>query len=54
MVLGSVVELPAESCKDIKLSEDESAPSGTYWLNPLKSGKVVPAFCDMNTEGKYR
>lgn len=53
MVLGSVVELPAESCKDIKLSEDGKAPNGTYWLNPLRSGKVVQAFCDVNTEGEF-
>ena len=49
--LGSIPELPAETCKEIKLSEGH-AVSGKYWLNSIVSGKSVLAQCDMETEGK--
>ena len=49
--LGSIPELPAETCKEIKLSEGH-AVSGKYWLNSIVSGKSVLAQCDMETERK--
>ena len=52
VVLGSVVELPADSCKEIKLSENGAAASGIYWLDPVRSGKIFEVYCDMNTEGE--
>ena len=37
VLLGSIPELPAESCKEIKDSEEGQALSGEYWLNPKGS-----------------
>ena len=50
--LGSIPELPAETCKEIKMSEGE-AVSRNYWFSSIKPGMTVLAFCDMETEGKY-
>lgn len=50
--LGSIAELPAVSCAEIKASEGEDAVSGNYWLSSIKSGEVVLAPCNMTTEGK--
>lgn len=49
--LGSIPELPAESCEEIKASEGGQAISGKYWLDSIIPGKVL-AHCDMETEGK--
>ncbi|RMX40979.1 hypothetical protein pdam_00014857 [Pocillopora damicornis] len=48
--LGSIPELPAESCKEIKASEGGKAVSGKYWLNSVVKDKSVIAYCDMDTE----
>ena len=50
--LGSVPELPAESCAEIRASEGEDAVSGNYWFDSIKSGEVVLARCDMSKLGK--
>ena len=50
--LGSVPELPAESCVEIRASEGEDAVSGKYWFNSIKPGEVVLARCDMSRLGK--
>ena len=50
--LGSIPELPAESCGEIKASEGELAVSGKYWLHFVKIAKTVLAHCNMKTEGK--
>ncbi|XP_068711921.1 uncharacterized protein [Montipora foliosa] len=47
--LGSISELAAESCKEIKMSEGRS-PSRKYWISSIKPGIPVFAFCDMKTE----
>lgn len=52
--LGSIPELPSQSCAEIKASEGEKAFSGKYWLDSIIPGKVVLAHCDMETEGKLR
>ena len=49
--LGSIPELPAETCKEIKASEGEQAISGKYWFDSIIPGKTVLAHCDMKTEG---
>ena len=49
--LGSIPELPAETCKEIKASEGQ-AVSGKYWLSNIKPGMAVLAYCDMKTEGR--
>lgn len=48
--LASIPELPADSCKEIKASEQDQAISGKYWLDPMRSGNSILAFCDMETE----
>ncbi|PFX17575.1 Olfactomedin-like protein 2A [Stylophora pistillata] len=48
--LGSIPELPAESCKEIKASEDGQAVSGKHWLNSIMKEESVLAYCDMDTE----
>ena len=53
--LGSIRELPAESCKEIKASEGEKAVSGNnYWMDSTRSGNSILAGCDMKTEGLYK
>ncbi|XP_068704764.1 fibrillin-2-like [Montipora foliosa] len=47
--LGSISELAAESCKEIKMSEGR-ASNGKYWMSSIKPGIPVHAFCDMKTE----
>ena len=48
--LGSIPELPADSCKEIKSSEGEVV-SGYYWLVLERPRDVIQVFCDMQTEG---
>ncbi|XP_078353874.1 microfibril-associated glycoprotein 4-like [Oculina patagonica] len=48
VILGSIPELPAESCKEIKASEGEEAASGKYWFDSIIPGRTVLAHCDMN------
>ena len=50
--LGSVPELTAESCKEIKASEGQ-AVSSKYWLSTIKPDIPVLAHCDMETEGEF-
>ena len=50
--LGSIPELPAKSCKEIKASEGAQAVSGKYWFDSIKPGKTLLVDCDMNTEGE--
>jgi len=46
--LGSVNDLAAESCKEIKASEPQ-ATSGKFWFSTIKRGMVLQAYCDMET-----
>ena len=48
---GSVPELPAESCAEIRASEGEDTVSGNYWFDSIKPGKVILARCNMSTLG---
>ncbi|XP_027043630.1 uncharacterized protein LOC113671585 [Pocillopora damicornis] len=48
--LGSIPELPAYSCREIKASEGGQSVSGTYWLDSTRSGNSILAHCDMKTE----
>ena len=48
--LGSIAELPAETCHEIKSSEGQAA-SGKYWFSTIKTGTSILAHCDMETEG---
>ena len=51
--LGSIPELPAETCKEIKASEEEKAISGKYWFDSIEPGNVLLAYCNMSTEGEF-
>lgn len=53
--LGSIPELPAESCNEIKASEGQSSSSGKYWVQVESASfnKVALAYCDMETGGEY-
>ena len=53
-MLGSIPELPAETCKEIKASEGGQAVSGKYWFDSIIPGETVLAHCDMEKEGKLR
>ncbi|CAH3183642.1 unnamed protein product [Porites lobata] len=46
--LGSIQELPAETCDEIKRSEGH-AVSKKYWFSTVKSGTSVMAYCNMKT-----
>ncbi|KAL9974478.1 hypothetical protein ACROYT_G011514 [Oculina patagonica] len=48
--LGSIPELPAHSCQEIKASEGKDTISSKYWLDPTQNGTAVLVFCDMNLE----
>ena len=50
--LGSIIELPAETCLEIKASEEGRALSGKYWFYSIIPEKTVLAHCDMKTEGE--
>ena len=53
-MLGSIAGLPAETCKEIKASEEGQAVSGEYWFDSIIPGQIVLAHCDMNKEGKSK
>ncbi|XP_078367311.1 microfibril-associated glycoprotein 4-like [Oculina patagonica] len=48
--LGSIPELPAWSCQEIKASEGKDTISSKYWLDPTGTGTAVLVYCDMNLE----
>ena len=50
--LGTVPELPAESCAEIRASEGEDAGSGNYWFDSIKPDEILLARCDMSKLGK--
>ena len=50
--LGSIPELPALSCQEIKASEGNGSISGNFWLDPTGTGKAVLIDCDMITGGR--
>ena len=52
--LGSIPELPAQSCKEIKASEGKDTISSKYWLDLVGNGTAVLVYCDMNLEGKQK
>ena len=50
--LGSIPELPAHSCQEIKASEGKDTVSSKYWLDPTANGTAVLVYCGMDLEGK--
>ncbi|XP_067047482.1 uncharacterized protein [Acropora muricata] len=45
--IGSIPEVPAESCNEVKTSE--KGRDGKYWLSSIIPGTPVFAYCDMKT-----
>lgn len=52
--VGSMPELPTDSCKEIKASEGRQAVSGNNGLDPTTSGNPMIARCNMTTERKNK
>ncbi|KAL9974939.1 hypothetical protein ACROYT_G012048 [Oculina patagonica] len=48
--LGSIPELPAQSCQEIKESEGKDTISSKYWLDPTHNGTEALVYCAMNLE----
>ena len=51
--LGSIPELPAETCHEIKSSEGGQAVSGKYWFHSIVPESSFLAPCDMKTDGEF-
>jgi len=47
VILGSIPEMPAESCLEINTSREGKLISGKYWLKGMKLGEVFEVYCDM-------
>ncbi|KAL9989353.1 hypothetical protein ACROYT_G003894 [Oculina patagonica] len=43
--IGSVPEVPAVSCLEIKAIEGEEAVSGDYWLDRHRTGEAIQIYC---------
>ena len=52
--LGSIPELPAKSCQEIKANEEGQVVSGKYWFYSIIPGTSVFAYCSMLTEGMLK
>ena len=48
--LGSIPEVPGESCEEIKANEGQ-AISGAYWLKFIIPEKPVLVYCSMEQKG---
>ena len=44
--LGSIQELPAESCSEIKASEGNEMVNGDYWIYSDGNGQTIRAGCE--------
>ena len=44
--LGSIQELPAESCSEIKASEGNEMVNGDYWIYCDGNGQTILARCE--------
>ena len=44
--LGSILELPAESCSEIKASEGNEMVNGDYWIYSDGNGQKFLARCE--------
>ena len=44
--LGSIKELPAESCNEIVSSEGEQMADGKYWIYSEENSEVIEAYCE--------
>ena len=44
--LGSIKELPADSCSEIKASEGNEMVNRKYWIYSDGNGEVIEAYCE--------
>ena len=44
--LGSIQDLPAESCSEIKASEGNEMVNGDYWIYSDGNGQTILARCE--------
>ena len=44
--LGSIKELPAESCSEIKASKGNEIVNGSYWIYSDANGQTIWAHCE--------
>ena len=44
--LGSIKDLPAATCGEIKASEGDEMANGKYWIYSDGFGGVIEAYCD--------
>ena len=44
--LGSIQELPAESCSETKVSEGNEMVNGDYWIYSYWNGRAILARCE--------
>ncbi|KAM7432210.1 hypothetical protein ABFA07_017308 [Porites harrisoni] len=49
VALGSIPELPAVSCEEIKMSEGQVVASKKYWMICINQDMAVLAYCNMTT-----
>ena len=52
VALGSIPELPAASCEEIKMSEGQVVTSKKYWMICINQDMAVLAYCNMTTGGE--
>ena len=52
MALGSIAELPAASCEEIKMSEGQVLASKKYWMICMNQDMAVLAYSNMTTGGE--
>ena len=52
MALGSIAELPAAGCEEIKMSEGQVLASKKYWMICMNQDMAVLAYCNMTTGGE--
>ena len=52
VALGSIPELPAASCEEIKMSEGQVVASEKYWMICINQDMAVLAYCNMTTGGE--
>ena len=50
--LGSIPELPAASCEEIKMSEGQVVARKKYWMICINQDMAVLAYCNMTTGGE--
>ena len=52
VALGSIPELPAASCEEIKMSEEQVVASKKYWMICINQDMAALAYCNMTTGGE--